>query len=69
MQKKQSVPKAYEDIAFLKSSSARAIRVLCELTEPEQRFRRHNVENTIVFFGSARAKDCLVIRTILRPDA
>ena len=55
MQKKQHVPKAYEDIAFLKSSSARAIRVLCELTEPEQRFRRHNVENTIVFFGSARA--------------
>lgn len=55
MQRKQRVPKAYEDIAFLKSPSARAIRVLCELTEPELRFRRHKVENTIVFFGSARA--------------
>ena len=55
MQKKQGVPKAYENSAFLKSPNARAIRVLCELAEPEHRFRRHKVKNTIVFFGSARA--------------
>ena len=46
--------KAYENQSFLHSPDARPIRVLCELTEPESRFRRQNVRNTIVFFGSAR---------------
>ena len=55
MQKKQGVPKAYEDSAFLKRPNARAIRVLCELAEPGHCFRQHKVKNTIVFFGTARA--------------
>lgn len=46
--------KAYENLTFLHSPDARPIRVLCELTEPESRFRRQKVRNTIVFFGSAR---------------
>ena len=56
MSTKQRVAKAYEDAAFLKSPDARAIRVLCELTEPTYRFQRHQIHNTIVFFGSARAR-------------
>ncbi|MDP0499988.1 MAG: TIGR00730 family Rossman fold protein [Verrucomicrobiota bacterium JB022] len=47
-------PKAYKNVDFLNSSAARKIRVLCELTEPEERFARERVEDTIVMFGSAR---------------
>ncbi len=46
--------KAYENVNFLKSPPARLIRVLCELIEPEVRFRHHKIKDTIVFFGSAR---------------
>jgi uncharacterized protein (TIGR00730 family) len=46
--------KAYKNLDFLNSSEARKIRILCELTEPEKRFRDANVKDTIVIFGSAR---------------
>ena len=47
-------PKAYENLEFLRSPAARPIRVLSELFEPEDRLRREDIANTIVFFGSAR---------------
>jgi len=46
--------KAYKNLDFLNSPDARKIRVLCEFTEPESRFRRFGVRDTVVFFGSAR---------------
>jgi hypothetical protein len=46
--------KAYENIEFLKSRDARAIRILSEYLEPEKRFTEHNIKHTVVFFGSAR---------------
>lgn len=51
-----SPDKAYKNLDFLNSPPARHIRILCEYEEPRQRFRKHNVQDTIVFFGSARAK-------------
>lgn len=48
-------PKAYRNSEFLHSDDARKIRVLCEMTEPEARFREQNITDTIVFFGSARS--------------
>lgn len=48
--------KAYDDSVFLNSHDARPIRVLCELLQPESRLREQRVDNTIVFFGSARPK-------------
>ena len=48
--------KAYKNLDFLKSEKARFIRILCELFEPEERFKKARVENTIVLFGSARTK-------------
>ncbi len=48
--------KAYKNLDFINSSEARVIRILAELLEPMQRFRKYNINNTIVFFGSARAK-------------
>ena len=46
--------KAYKNLEFLNSPEARTIRVQCELLEPELHFRRNNVNNTVVVFGSAR---------------
>lgn len=48
--------KAYKNLEFLNSPDARPIRVLCEFIEPGSRFRRLNVRDTIVFFGSARTQ-------------
>jgi hypothetical protein len=48
--------KAYDNPAFLGSPEARSIRVLCEMNEPIGRLALHQIENTIVFFGSARLR-------------
>lgn len=48
--------KAYKDLTFLNSPAARTVRILCEYEEPRQRFRRAGIRDTIVFFGSARAR-------------
>ncbi|MEW6087901.1 MAG: LOG family protein [bacterium] len=53
---KKTAIKAYKNLDFLQSHDARIIRVLCELIEPKTRFKKYNIENTIVFFGSARIK-------------
>jgi hypothetical protein len=45
---------AYKNKEFLASYSARTLRILSEYLEPEARFRKHKVRDTIVFFGSAR---------------
>jgi uncharacterized protein (TIGR00730 family) len=47
-------PKAYQDTRFLQSKDARALRILAEYMEPLYRFQRHNIQDTIVFMGSAR---------------
>ena len=47
-------PKAYLDHNFLKSEDARPLRILAEYLEPLQRFKRQNIQDTVVFFGSAR---------------
>jgi uncharacterized protein (TIGR00730 family) len=48
--------KAYKNLDFLNSKDARTIRILSEYLEPQARFRRYNVHDTVVFFGSARAR-------------
>jgi uncharacterized protein (TIGR00730 family) len=45
---------AYEDESFLASEEGRPLRILAEYLDPLRRFRRENVHDTIVFFGSAR---------------
>lgn len=46
---------AYLNQEFLNSASARALRILSEYLEPKGRFERYQVDDTIVFLGSARA--------------
>ena len=53
---RKELVKAYRNLDFLGSPQARVIRLLSEYLEPEARFERYNVEDTIVFFGSARAR-------------
>ena len=47
--------KAYKNEEFLMSRDARALRILSEYLEPQSRFARYRVADTVVFFGSARA--------------
>src|SRR5205823_2977919 len=49
-----SQPKAYLDHNFLKSEDARPIRILAEYLEPQRRFKVQDIQDTVVFFGSAR---------------
>lgn len=50
----KKAPKAYSDERFLKSPAGRSIRILSEYIEPQDRFRKQEVKDTIVFYGSAR---------------
>src|SRR5208337_1016210 len=47
-------PLAYENLGFLNSADGRLIRIVSEFLEPLARFRREQIQDTVVFFGSAR---------------
>jgi len=49
-----AAPLAYENSAFLNSADGRPIRIISEYLEPLARFRREQIQDTVVFFGSAR---------------
>lgn len=68
------IPKAYENIDFLKSPAARGLRILAEFQEPQSRFKKQNILDTVVFFGSARmlskeAAEQLIIDLKANPDS
>src|SRR5204862_4908863 len=47
-------PLAYLYPEFLESPEARPIRILSEYLEPLRRFKEQKIQDTVVFFGSAR---------------
>jgi uncharacterized protein (TIGR00730 family) len=47
-------PLAYENEQFINSPDGRILRILSEYNEPLARFRREQIQDTVVFFGSAR---------------
>jgi hypothetical protein len=47
-------PLAYQYGEFLESAEARPIRILSEYLEPLRRFQEQKIQDTVVFFGSAR---------------
>src|SRR5258708_23433012 len=47
-------PLAYENKPFLHSPDGRVLRLLSKSAEPLARFRREKIQDTVVFFGSAR---------------
>ena len=50
----KSAPVAYQNDPFLDSPDGRILRILAEYQEPLARFRREQIQDTVVFFGSAR---------------
>lgn len=50
----KSAPLAYQNQPFLNSPDGRILRILSEYVEPLARFRREQIQDTVVFFGSAR---------------
>jgi uncharacterized protein (TIGR00730 family) len=49
-----AAPLAYENPSFLNGPDGRLIRIVAEYMEPLARFRREHIQDTVVFFGSAR---------------
>ena len=50
-------PVAYLNEAFLESPDARPLRIISEYLEPLSHFRDENIQDTVVFFGSARVHE------------
>ena len=55
-------PLAYQNQTFLNSADGRLIRIMAEYQEPMARFRRERIQDTVVFFGSARFRALDVAR-------
>src|ERR1700693_6035885 len=53
-QESKRAPLAYQNKPFLNSPDGRILRLLSEYSEPLSRFRREQIQDTVVFFGSAR---------------
>jgi uncharacterized protein (TIGR00730 family) len=53
-ERRRHVVKAYHKESFLNSREARPLRILAEYLEPRNRFDQHQIDDTIVFMGSAR---------------
>ena len=47
-------PLAYRNQDFLESDEGRPLRIMAEYLEPLRRFKAQNIQDTVVFFGSAR---------------
>ena len=52
--KGKGAPLAYQNEPFLNSPDGRILRIMSEYAEPLSRFRREQIQDTVVFFGSAR---------------
>lgn len=50
----KAAPLAYQNEPFINSPDGRILRILSEYVEPLARFRREQIQDTVVFFGSAR---------------
>jgi uncharacterized protein (TIGR00730 family) len=61
----KSAPLAYRNEPFLNSPDGRILRILSEYQEPLARFRREQIQDTVVFFGSARFQGSAAAKTNL----
>jgi len=63
--KLKPAPVAYQNEAFINSPDGRILRILAEYQEPLARFRREQIQDTVVFFGSARFQGAVAARNHL----
>ncbi len=54
---RQRPPLAYKNDEFYKSPDSRPLRILSEYLEPLSHFREQRIQDTVVFFGSARLQE------------
>ena len=66
MTQKQKDKPFYLNPDFLTSSDARSIRIATEYLGPKRRFYQNHIEDTIVFFGSARLKSSKAAKVDLK---
>ena len=59
-------PLAYEIPEFLQSGTGRPVRILAEYLEPLRRFQKQDIQDTVVFFGSARVHSRLKAQRALK---
>ena len=57
---------AYENPDFINSPDGRMLRIMAEYQEPMARFRRERIQDTVVFFGSARFQALDVAHSALK---
>jgi hypothetical protein len=57
---------AYEIPEFLQSGTARPVRILAEYLEPLRRFQKQDIQDTVVFFGSARVHSRITAERALK---
>ena len=53
---KKSIQKFYDNHELVHSPNGRLLRIMSEYIGPEKLFRNNNIQDTIVFFGSARTQ-------------
>jgi uncharacterized protein (TIGR00730 family) len=58
--------RAYEIPEFLQSGTARPVRILAEYLEPLRRFQKQDIQDTVVFFGSARVHSRIIAERALK---
>ncbi len=63
---KQKDKPFYLNSDFLTSSDARSIRIAAEYLGPKRQFYQNHIEDTIVFFGSARLKSSKAAKVDLK---
>lgn len=66
MTQKQKDKPFYLNSDFFTSSDARSIRIAAEYLGPKRQFYRNHIEDTIVFFGSARLKSSKAAKVDLK---
>src|SRR5471032_2438629 len=66
MPQKNRLHASFLNSEFLLCRDGRAVRILAEFLEPEHRFERFKINDTIVFFGSARIPPRRVADTSFR---
>ncbi|HSL22492.1 MAG TPA: LOG family protein [Vicinamibacterales bacterium] len=59
-------PLAYEIPEFLQSGTGRPVRILAEYLEPLRRFQKQDIQDTVVFFGSARVHSRTIAERALK---
>src|SRR5438046_3851000 len=62
---KKIAPLAYENPQFLNSPDGRILRMMSEYVEPLARFRREQIQEPVVFFGSARFHSLADANTVM----